>query len=391
MAAESAIVVGAGVAGLTAALSLAERGRRVTILEQSAQMSEVGAGLQISANGARVLEKLGVLQRVSSNWLQPERVTLASGQTLADLASVPLGRFGQERWGGPYGVLHRATLQQALLGKVKENGLITLKLGTRIERPTKEALENEAGMHASLFVGADGVWSKMRTLVEGAGEARFSGFVAWRFVIPEKDAPHFIPRNRVTAFTGPDAHMVCYPLKDVGAVNFVAIASGADPGAAWSISPSEEQRRQFVARALSGWSDQLCNVLLAAPQPTWWPLFGVSDGHWTDGRDLVLIGDAAHAMLPFAAQGAVMAIEDAYDLAGMVTSMPVGAALVRYEAMRRARVAKVRARGEFNRFAYHASGPLRLARNAVFALSPAKRLAANLDWIYGYKAGEQPA
>lgn len=391
MAVQSAIVVGAGVAGLTAALALAEIGMRVTIIEQSAQMSEVGAGLQISANGARVLDKLGVLPLISSQWLQPECVTLASGATLADLTSVPLGRFGAARWGGPYGVLHRATLQQALLKKVDDNPFISLVLGRRIDQPSKEALESEAGLRADLFVGADGVWSKMRALVEGAGQARFSGFVAWRFVIPEKDAPAFIHRNRVTAFTGPDAHMVCYPLKDVGAINMVTISSGEDPGHAWSISPTDEQRREFVSRALAGWNGALCETLLAAPNPTWWPLFGVSDGHWTDNSDLVLIGDAAHAMLPFAAQGAVMAIEDAYDLAAMVKTMPIGAAVVRYEAVRRARVAKVRARGDFNRFAYHARGPVRLARDAVFALSPPSRLAAKLDWIYGYKAGEQPA
>lgn len=391
MAVQSAIVLGAGVAGLTAALALAEIGMRVKIIEQSAQMSEVGAGLQISANGARVLDKLGVLPLISAQWLQPECVTLASGATLADLTSVPLGRSGAARWGGPYGVLHRATLQQALLKKVEDNPSISLSLGTRIDKPSKEALEAEAGMRADLFVGADGVWSKMRTLVDGAGQARFSGFVAWRFVIPEQDAPSFIPRNRVTAFTGPDAHLVCYPLKDVGAINLVAISSGEDPGHAWSISPTDEQRSEFVSRALAGWNEALCETLLVAPSPTWWPLFGVSDGHWTDNSDLVLIGDAAHAMLPFAAQGAVMAIEDAYDLAAMVKTMPIGAAVVRYEAVRRARVAKVRARGDFNRFAYHARGPIRLARDAVFALSPPARLAAKLDWIYGYKAGEQPA
>lgn len=389
MAVDSAIVVGAGVAGLTAALSLAEAGTRVKVLEQSAQMSEVGAGLQISPNGARVLDRLGVLPLFSSDWLQPECVTLASGSTLTDLTSVPLGRAGASRWGAPYGVLHRTTLQNALLRKVDDHPLISLKLATRIEHPSKEALEAEAGMRAGLFVGADGVWSKMRSLVDGAGEARFSGFVAWRFVIPQQDAPAFIPRNRVTAFTGPDAHIVCYPLKETGSINLVAICAGEDPGLAWSISPGEEERRAFVNRALSGWSFQLRELLLAAPQPTLWPLFGVGDGHWTDSRDLVLIGDAAHAMLPFAAQGAVMAIEDAYDLAGMVNTMPVGAALVHFESVRRARVARVRARGDFNRFAYHARGPVRIARDVVFALSPASQLAAKLDWIYGYKAGEQ--
>ena len=388
MTVQSAIIVGAGVAGLTAALSLAEKGIRVVILEQAAHLSEVGAGLQISPNGARILEKLGVLQQFSSHWLQPESVTLASGSTLRDLTSIPLGKAATDRWNAPYGVLHRSTLQQALLRKVEDNPHCTVQLGVRIDAPSREMLQAAAGIDSKLIIGADGVWSKLRGLVPAAGQARFSGFVAWRFVIPEKDAPAFLARNRVTAFTGTDAHMVCYPLKEVEGMNVVLIAAGEDPGHAWSISPTEAEREAFIARALPGWNGSIKDMLVAAPQPTWWPLFGVSDGHWTDNRHVVLVGDAAHAMLPFAAQGAVMAIEDAYELAAMVNAMPVGAALIRYEAVRRPRVAKVRARGDFNRFAYHASGPVRLARDLVLALSPQARLTRNLDWIYGYSAGQ---
>lgn len=391
MPVQSAIIVGAGVAGLTTALSLAESGTKVAILEQAERLSEVGAGLQISPNGARILSKLGVLDLFQEQWLEPDGVTLASGKTLSDIATVPLGASGRERWAAPYGVLHRATLQQALLQKVNDNPNCRLELGCRISEPSLGAIEDAAGVKARLVIGADGVWSKTRSLVKDAGKAQFSGFVAWRFVIPAADAPSFLARNRVTAFTGPDAHIVCYPLREMNGFNLVAISSGEDPGHAWSITPTDEQRNAFVRRALAGWNARICDLLLSAPTPTWWPLFGVSDGHWTDGRTLALVGDAAHAMLPFAAQGAVMAIEDGYELAALVAEMPVGAALVRYEAARRARVEKVRARGNFNRFAYHARGPVRLARNAFLALRPARSLAADLDWIYAYRAGETKA
>ena len=389
MPADTAIIVGAGMAGLSAALSLAEKGTRVHIIEQTGELSEVGAGLQISPNAARILDKLGVLQKLSGRWLEPESVTLASGRSLSDLTAIPLGDAGRRRWGATYGVLHRATLQRALIEQVEAHPNCQLQLGIRVDKPTAESLQDIAGEKSRLIIGADGVWSKVRSLVPGAGHAAFSGFVAWRFLVPLEAAPDFLPRDRVTAFAGPDAHVVVYPLKEAGALNLVAISSGTDPGPVWSIVPDESQRREFVDRAFRSWHPRLRELLLTAPRPTWWPLFGVSDGHWTDNRQITLIGDAAHAMLPFAAQGAVMAIEDGYDLAAVVSSMPVGAALVRYEALRRARVARVRARGDFNRFAYHARGPVRIARDLTFALRPRSSLAASLDWIYGYRAGEQ--
>lgn len=388
MPAETAIIVGAGMAGLSAALSLAEKGTRVHLIEQAGELSEVGAGLQMSPNATRILDRLGVLEKLSGRWLEPESVTLASGLSLADLTSVPLGAAGRQRWGATYGVLHRATLQRALIERVEEHPNCHVQLGIRVDRPTVDSLQEIAGETAPLIVGADGVWSKVRGLVPGAGHAAFSGFVAWRFLIPLADAPDFLPQDRVTAFAGPDAHMVAYPLKEAGALNLVAISKGADPGPAWSIVPDEDQRRDFVNAAFAAWHPRLRDLLLHAPRPTWWPLFGVSDGRWTDDRQVTLVGDAAHAMLPFAAQGAVMAIEDGFELAAMVSALPLQTAIARYETVRRARVGKVRARGDFNRFAYHARGPIRLARDLTLALRPRSSLAASMDWIYGYRAGE---
>lgn len=388
MSVEKVIVVGAGVAGLTAALAFADKGARVDILEQAAELSEVGAGLQISANAARILDRLGVLGALTAKWTEPETVTLAAGTSLRDLANVPMGLTGQSRWGAPYGVLHRATLQNALLDAVRARPNCTLHLRVRVDAPSIEKLEAISGERADIIVGADGVWSRLRKIVPGAGTARFSGFVAWRFLVPMDQAPAFLPRNRVTAFTGADAHIVTYPLKEANAFNLVAITHGRDPGEAWSIAPTEQQRRDFVETALKGWHPDIKALLLKAPMPTWWPLFGVTPGNWIDGDRVALVGDAAHAMLPFAAQGAVMAIEDAYDLACLAMRMPVKDALQAYQALRKPRVEKVKARGDFNRFAYHARGPVRIARNLVLASRPAARLAADLDWIYGYRAGD---
>lgn len=385
---QSAIVVGAGIAGLTAALALAAKGIDVHVIEQTLELSEVGAGLQVSPNGARILDQLGALAALRDRWTEPESVTLASGASLSPLTTVPLGSAGLQRWGAPYGVLHRATLHKALIEKVSENRRCTLHLGHRIDIPVIADLEAIAGGPAGLIVGADGVWSRMRRLVPGAGSAQFTGFVAWRFVVPQKDAPNILPRDRVTAFTGPDAHVVAYPLKEVGGFNLVAISHGADPGPAWSVIPSQEQRQAFVDQAFDGWHPDLKRLLLTAENPTWWPLFGVSDGLWTDTKKIALVGDAAHAMLPFAAQGAVMAIEDGFELAAQVSQMPLGAALRSFEALRRPRVRKVKARGDFNRVAYHARGPMKVARDALLALRPASSMAASMDWVYGHRAGE---
>jgi salicylate hydroxylase len=391
MSVDTAIVAGAGVAGLITAIALAQKGARVHCFEQASVLSEVGAGLQISANGARILDQMNVLPRLSGLWLEPETITLASGQSLAELTNVPMGARGKARWGAPYGVLHRATLQAALLKTLEAEPNCSLHLGQRVENPDSTTFEQMIGQKPDLIVGADGVWSKMRNLVPGAGKTAFSGYIAWRFLIPASKAPAFLAANRVTAFTGPRAHMVTYPLKEADAFNLVVIAAGANPGENWSISSSHEQVLHFVETALSGWHPAIRALLLAADKPTWWPLFGVGPGKWTDGKSIALVGDAAHAMLPFAAQGAVMAIEDGFELANLAMSMPVSDALARYELIRQPRVAKIKARGEFNRFAYHARGPVRLARNFVLATRPAEKLAADLDWIYNYRAGASKA
>ncbi|MCO6185965.1 FAD-dependent monooxygenase [Rhizobium sp. L1K21] len=387
MSAKRVAIVGAGVAGLVAALAFARQGVASDIIEQAEQLDEVGAGLQLSPNATRILDYIGVLARIETNWNAPISIDLASGRSLRTLTRIEVGTRARQKWGAPYGVLHRATLQKRLLEAVNESPLCRLHLGHRLLEATPETIANIAGERPDLIIGADGVWSRTRNALKGHGNPVFSGFVAWRFVIPEKNVPAFLSHNRVVGFLGQHTHLVSYPLRDAGGHNLVAIARGENPGEAWAIKTDNETQSAFARRNFAGWHPELQKLVASADDPTWWPLFGVSDGSWTDGRSLALVGDAAHAMLPFAAQGAAMAIEDSFTLARLVDRLPLAEALARYAADRKARVAKVRARGDFNRFAYHASGPIRLARNAVFAMTPANMLSSGLDWIYGYDAG----
>ena len=377
-------IVGAGIAGLTAALALARKGIASHIIEQAPALEEVGAGLQLSPNASRILADLGLLDALSARWTEPDHILLTSGSTLSPLASVPAGAAARRRWGAPYGVLHRASLQTVLLDAVRAQPLCTLTTGVRIDN-AETAL---AAAPADVLIAADGVWSRLRQAVPGALPARYSGNIAWRFLVPYAAAPPFLNPRTVTAFLGPHAHLVAYPLAEAEAFNIVAIhAQSEAPPEGWSRT-GDTPARTRLANAFAGWHADIRRLLNEARDPLMWPLFGCPDGAWTDGKT-VLIGDAAHAMTPFAAQGAAMAIEDAALLAAsLAKAVDPAHALSGFERTRRERVARVRSRGTFNRFAYHARGPVALARNLVLSLRKPEDLAADFDWLYGYRTPE---
>ncbi len=380
MPAKHAAIVGAGIAGLTAALALARRGISSEIFEQAPELTEVGAGLQISPNASRILAELGVLARLTDAWLEPDSIQLISGTSLRRLAAVPAGSFARARWGAPYGVLHRSTLQQTLLDAVANEPLCQMHLGAQIKgRPLSDR-------QADLLIGADGVWSQIREIIEGSPSPRFSGNIAYRFTVDAANAPAFLERTSVSAILGPSAHLVCYPLREANRFNMVAITAGNAASHDWTNQPTEAQRQQLLSR-FSRWHPAIVELFAKTGDVTFWPLYETTNGRWHDGHNCVLIGDAAHAMMPFAAQGAAMAIEDAYELALFAPSHPVAEALRLFEAHRTPRIARLRQRGAFNQFAYHARGPMRIGRDIVLALRPPQSLAADLDWIYGYRAG----
>lgn len=386
-------IIGAGIAGLTAALSFSAKGHHVEIIEQAPALSEVGAGLQISPNASRILIELGLGPALDKASMHPASITLISGHSLRKIAEVPCGDFAARRWGAPYGVMHRSDLQALLLNAVTADPNCALRLDRRIEAADLDTIAMPADRAADgLIVGADGVWSQTRRRVPNAATPRFSGQIAWRFKVSAELAGAVVDRSNVTAFLAPRSHLVAYPLENGKTINMVAIAAGKDPGQTWAARENPTDCAGLLA-AFGDWNSDITDILRQAPEMTWWPLFEMADGGWFDGTRTILIGDAAHAMTPFAAQGAAMAIEDGYELAEAVgapaaleAAEELTARLSRYEAHRRARIGRARNRAAFNRFAYHARGPIRLGRNLVLALKPAESLAADLDWLYGYRA-----
>lgn len=398
------VIAGAGVAGLTAALAFAERGYPVRVFEQAQRLEAAGAGIQLSPNATRILRQLGVLDRLLPAAVRPEAVVLKEAATLRELARVPLGQAAETRWQAPYLVAHRADLQSALTARVAEMPDIRLTIGARVSSvatgphgitATAEIGGKTIEAEGFLLVGADGVWSSVRTLVDSAkGSPRnhFSGELAWRATVAADSAAGrsfaaIGARDCVTTFLHPGFHMVAYPVSKGAAFNLAAFTRGERIAEGWSGNADAG----ILTRALRGTAAELARLVEQAGPWTAWPIHTVDPQQpWTTPNGIALIGDAAHAMTPFAAQGAAMAIEDAATLADAVYASPADplAALAVWEHSRRPRIAQVARRGAVNRLAWHASGPVAIARNVFLKVRSSEKLAADLDWLYGWRAVE---
>lgn len=389
-------IVGAGIAGLTAAIGLARAGIRVRLFEQSDKLTEVGAGLQLSPNATRILATFGVLPRLASVAVRPERIVLRKAGDLRRLTSVPLGSSAEERWGAPYLTVHRADLQEALLAEASGFAEIELVTGATIRDAAFHAngvtltIDHGGAIreeNAALVIGADGVWSALRGRAFGGAASLDTGYVAWRAVIRAADGGGIVAADEVCAFLHPGFHLVAYPIRAGAAVNLVAVTRGRS-AKGWS----NDAGADALLRTLSGAAPALRGLMAQANEWTMWPIHEAPAlPHWTDPAGLALIGDAAHAMSPYAAQGAAMAIEDAAviaDLAGR-SSDDIGTLLSAYERIRQPRIRRVAARGAFNRFTWHARGPVAMARDLVMAARPETANARDMDWLYGWTVSSE--
>jgi salicylate hydroxylase len=388
------LIAGAGIGGLSAALALAQKGFRVVILEQAPRLEEVGAGIQLSPNATAVLRSLGLGAALAPKVVAPEAVVIRSARQGDEITRMPLGDDIAFRFGAPYWAIHRGDLQSMLLAAAQSNPDITLRLASRVT----DFAAHRHGItvqfadgwqtqdeHGIALIGADGVWSAVRTALGAKTPARFTQRTAWRATLPAAAVPEEYRAALVNLWLGPNAHLVHYPVRGGELINIVAIVRDRWQGEDWSAAGDRAELLSHFAP--SRWSPS-ARALLELPD-RWlkWALCDrLADHHW--GRDAVtLLGDAAHPMLPFLAQGAGMAIEDGAVLAQCLAADPGDppAALRRYESLRAARVRRVQRGARANKYLYHLDGPLGLARNILLRTVGGKKLRAHFDWIYDWR------
>lgn len=375
------VIAGAGISGLTLALTLAKFGATVVVLERNTGIQEAGAGLQISPNARRVLDRLGLSDSLSRIALQPTALdTYQHGQS-KPFFSMEFGEVMEQRFGAPYAVMHRADLADALYKASRRFANIDIIFGVRgwdvvshargVTVAVDEANGQTRTTRANAFIGADGVHSQTRRQLLEGPEAQFGGRVAWRTLVPADSIASQIAGDRVSVFFGSGHHLVCYPLPHRKQVNLALFLPGK--------AEDNPKKPKLKGKGALG-------VILAAAGESWtpWPLYTVTTPVWHRGN-IGIIGDAAHAMVPFQAQGAAMGIEDAATLGPLlVEHTEPEPAFARYAALRQHRVARVANLSASNGRIFHMRWPLSVARDTVMRLQGPRAHLDRLAWIYGY-------
>jgi salicylate hydroxylase len=386
------LIAGAGIGGLASALLLGRDGHPVTVLEKRTRIEEVGAGIQLSPNASQILVGMGLGQALARAAGEPERLMVRRGIGGARLVTMPLGSVMRERFGAPYFVVHRADLQTLLLDAVRSLANVRLLFGrsvTSVDQEGDEAVVSvtEANgpetYRGGLLIGADGLWSRVASAIGDQSEPDFTGYVAWRGVVDAEKAPPPFRRQETGLWLGPGAHVVHYPLRAGKVVNVVAVVSdrNAEPG--WSRpGASDHLRRRFGA-----WSPELKVLFDAVPEWQVWSLFDRAPrSSWCKGRT-ALLGDAAHPILPFLAQGGAFAIEDAAVLAHQLRTCggDVPKALRTYAEKRRPRAAAIQAAARRNGGIYHMHDPFAVARDLVMKQMGGEGLLNRYRWLYDWR------
>jgi salicylate hydroxylase len=383
------LIVGGGIGGLAAALALAKQGAAVQLLEQSAAFAEVGAGIQLGPNVVRVLESWGLGEALKRVAAFPACLRVRNAMSGSVLGELPLGSAMVQRYGAAYATVARADIHGLLLDAVREQATVQLHLGNevgfieqdghavRVQTPTQT-------FSAPVLVGADGVWSRVRAVVVDDGPPRVTGHLAFRTLVAQTDLPERLRSQVVTAWLGRDFHVVQYPVRGGTLLNVVAIVHGTvygDPKH-WDHSANAAELRARLADACNGLQD----LIAAVPS---WRLWALSDrppmrsaAEHARGR-IALLGDAAHPMRPYLAQGAGMAIEDADVLAKVLNTSPddIPGALRHYADQRWQRNARVQARAISNGEIFHLQGAMQIGRD--LSLKLLGKTLLDVPWLYG--------
>ncbi|QDY69361.1 FAD-dependent oxidoreductase [Qingshengfaniella alkalisoli] len=374
-------IVGAGIGGLTAALALARRGAKVTVYERAHRVAEVGAGIQISPNGMAVLETLGIADEIQDRAVRGQAIELrrsGDGRLLQNL------RISAIRTNNPWLFVHRSDLISVLHEAAVDAGV-----GVKCNHQVVGAEQSDAAVTlqfdgrqdeaSDIVIGCDGVRSTLRSVIGLEETPAFTGQSAWRATVPLDSQTPAVAR----VYMGPGRHLVTYPLRDGRLMNIVAVCEKSDwHEERWDVEDNPHNMRS----AFSYFAPEVRALLSRIESVHRWGLFKHPVARrWHSGR-IVLLGDAVHPTLPFLAQGACMAIEDAWVLANELgTTSEISAAFEAYQDRRRDRCARIVASADRNAWAYHLRGPMRFAAQNILQIG--KKLAPNaaihsLDWLY---------
>jgi salicylate hydroxylase len=386
------VVAGAGIGGLTAALSLARAGKRVALLEKAPRIEEVGAGLQIAPNAGRILQNLGLTEALDRAALRPEAIVIRRARDARELSRIPLAGATQ-RFGAPFWLCHRADLQTLLLDAAQAHEAIAIRTNARVGDFDEEdetvflRLHGAAGpedLEAAGLVGADGVRSSVRGFLfrDEKDAPSYTGNMAWRALLPAEAVPTSLRAKEVNLWLGRGAHVVHYPLRGGEIVNALVVIEDREAEPPQS-EPTRDGASLLEAAGFEGCAGPLRELIAACDSFRRWPLWGrPALRSWTRGA-VTLLGDAAHPMLPFLAQGAAQAIEDAEALGdAFAAGASASQAFARYEKARIARATKVqtasRRQGRFS----HAAFPLAQARDFVMARLGGGGMLERNAWLY---------
>ena len=381
------LISGGGIGGLIAAYALAQQGFPVRVFEQSPEFREVGAGIQLGPNIFRVLEKVGLKDAVLADAHRPPAQEMRDAVTGKLITRIPLEAEFMKRFGQPYAVTHRADIHGTFLKACEGSNLITLETSRKVESFEDHGdrvsvnLENGERSEGRALIGCDGMWSKIRERIVGDGKPRVSGHIAYRAVLKRSEVPEDLWRPDVVLWAGPRCHFVHYPLRRGELYNLVAVFHSDHYEEGWNAEGSKE----LLWKHFQGLRPEVLRLLERIET---WRLWVLCDRepvkNWTQGR-VTLLGDAAHPMLQYLAQGACMATEDAVTLAEKVAATPddLPAAFAAYQNDRYLRTGRVqimaRVYGEF----YHARGVTAELRDMAVAGRSAQQSYDGIAWLYG--------
>jgi 2-polyprenyl-6-methoxyphenol hydroxylase-like FAD-dependent oxidoreductase len=384
------LIAGGGIGGLAAALALATHKIPSHIVEKRAAFSEDGAGIQLGPNATRVLASLGVAEALSLSAGKPKTLCIFDGVSGAALAHAPLGSWISNRHGAPYWTAHRKDLQSALLERAREEPLIELTTGSTILTAMNQAQHIVATTHegrnitARALIAADGLWSAVRSSCFNTPPLSFMSKTAYRTVIESDRLPDNIERDCVSLWMAPHGHAVHYPVSAGREMALVIILDEASSSKGWS----EPVEPAIIASAARKFPRDLRALLEQGSDWRKWSLHGLPKPPTAAKERIALLGDAAHPVLPFLAQGGGLALEDAAVIAACLAETPddVPQAFATYEKTRKRRSRRVAHASRINGHIYHLNGLARRARNRAITMIPAKRIITGYDWLYAWRA-----